>query len=125
MDNCKALKHKVQELIDCKAFKFTPTGLNVRTNPITMYVGPLVNVIEEVDNQELTKRQEEIRAYIFIIWENLMNHGLIPSNHVDGEVCTSNPRNDESLKRCIQQLIDQGTIKIGLPIKEKEEMVVL
>ena len=53
MENCKALNHKVKDLIDFKAFTFTPTGSNVRTNPMPTHVGPSINAVEESDNQEL------------------------------------------------------------------------
>lgn len=106
MDNCKALKHKVQDLIDGKAFTFMPTGKNVRTNPMLTHVGPLVNVVEESDNQELIKKVEEIQASLLVIGEQLIKDGLILKNHVDGEGCITGPENGEILKSCIQQLVD-------------------
>lgn len=34
VENCKALKHKVQDLIECKAISFTTVSPNVATNPM-------------------------------------------------------------------------------------------
>lgn len=125
VDSCKALKHKFQDLIDYKAFTFTPTGQNVGTNPMLAHVGSLVNAIKEVDNQDVIGRVEKIWTPIFIIGEQLRKNGLIPTNHVDNEACTSNTKNDENLKKCVQKLIYQGTIQIGRLIKKEEELNVL
>jgi hypothetical protein len=38
VENYKALKHKVQDLIDSKAVTFTPVRPNVATNPMPVYV---------------------------------------------------------------------------------------
>lgn len=88
MYNCKALKHKVQNLIDCKAFIFTSTGPNFGTNPMSAHVESSVNSIEEIDNQDVIGKVEEIRTLIFFIGEQLRKHGLIPTNRVDNEACT-------------------------------------
>ena len=37
VENCKALKHKVQDLIECKAISFTPVSPNVATNPMSAH----------------------------------------------------------------------------------------
>lgn len=95
MDNCKALKHDVQDLIDGKAFTFMPTGQNVRTNPMLTHVGPLFNVVEESDNQELIKKLEEIQTPLLVIGEQLIKDGLILKNHVDGEGYISDPETTE------------------------------
>lgn len=39
MENCKALKHKVQDPIDYKAITFTPICSNVATNPMSTHAG--------------------------------------------------------------------------------------
>lgn len=48
MENCWALKYKVQELLDSKAIQFTPdNGPNVIQNPMLAHVGATVNVVED------------------------------------------------------------------------------
>lgn len=34
VEDCRALKHKVQDLVDSKAITFTPNSLNILKNPI-------------------------------------------------------------------------------------------
>lgn len=40
IENCKALKHKVQDLIDAKAITFAPNGHNTNNNPMPPHAGP-------------------------------------------------------------------------------------
>jgi hypothetical protein len=37
IENCKAFKHKVQDLVDSKALTFTPVRPNVATNPMLVH----------------------------------------------------------------------------------------
>ena len=54
MENCWALKYKVQELLDSKAIQFTPdNGPNVIQNSMPAHVGPTVNVVEEGESLDL------------------------------------------------------------------------
>lgn len=59
VDNCKELKHKVQDLIDCKAITFTPNGSNVKTNPMPTHADPSVNAVKESDSLKLVTVVEE------------------------------------------------------------------
>lgn len=68
---------------------------------------------------------EEIQTPIFVIGKQLIKHGLIPANQVDGEGCISGSKNSENLKSYIQKLINQGTFQIRRWIKEEEEVFIL
>lgn len=46
IENCKALKYKVQDLIDSKAITFTPNGPNVNNNLMPPHNKPAVNMVE-------------------------------------------------------------------------------
>lgn len=47
------------------------------------------------------------------------------TNHDDCKDCISDPWSCTKLKRCVQQLINQGTIRIGRPIKRRVKEVFL
>lgn len=47
VENFKALKHKVQDLIDSKAISFAPNGPNINNNPMPPHVSPSVGMVEE------------------------------------------------------------------------------
>lgn len=66
--------------------------------------------MEENIDQEIIEKVEEIQTLIAVIGAQLIKHGLIPSNHVGNEACTSSAQIDESLKSYAQQLINQATI---------------
>ncbi|MCI21632.1 gag-protease polyprotein, partial [Trifolium medium] len=53
IENCKAFKYKVQELIDRKLISFKEEGPNVKTNPLPDHASSSVNAIEEVEELEL------------------------------------------------------------------------
>ena len=46
IEQCVALKHKVQSLIDAGWLTFQEDGPNVKTNPLANHRGPAVNAIE-------------------------------------------------------------------------------
>jgi len=46
VEQCMALKHKVQSLIEAKWLKFQEDGPNVKTNPLANHGGPAVNAVE-------------------------------------------------------------------------------
>lgn len=45
VENCKALKYKVQEIIESKAVMFAPNGPNMNKNPMPPHNKPTVNMI--------------------------------------------------------------------------------
>lgn len=62
-EDCKALKHKVLDFIDCKEFTFTCP--NVSTNSMPTHAGSSLNSIEEVT--------EDRREVIIILGLNRQN----------------------------------------------------
>lgn len=46
VENCKTLKHKIQDLINCMEFTFV--NPNVGTNHMSAHAGALANAIKEV-----------------------------------------------------------------------------
>lgn len=54
MENCWALKYKVQELLDSKVIQFTPSNWpNVIQNLMPIHGGPIVNMVEEGERLNL------------------------------------------------------------------------
>lgn len=49
--NCKALKQKVQELIDAKLLTFKELGPNVYNNPFPRHPHPSVNALENMNEE--------------------------------------------------------------------------
>lgn len=47
-EDCKALKNRVQDLIDFKVFSFMPQAPNINNNALPGHAVPSVNAVEEV-----------------------------------------------------------------------------
>lgn len=92
---------------------------------MSAHIGSSVNVIEEADNPYIIIRVEGVRTPIVVIGEQLRKDGMILTEHVDDEICISTSENNESLKSCMQELINQAVIQIGWLSKKEEEVTVL
>lgn len=106
--NCKALKYKVQELMNDKLLTFKKIGPNVKNNIMLGHAGPVVNAIEECPEIETIKDVERIKIHILIIHDKLTEVGITQEVHGFCEVCLSSPEECEELKQCLQELINQG-----------------
>lgn len=58
VENCKALKYKVQQLIESKVIIFTPNGPNVNNNPMPPHNKPIVSMVEEVEGKKLVPNMD-------------------------------------------------------------------
>ena len=77
IENCKALKFKVQDLVDAKIISFTPVGPNVQTNPMPPHAGATANAIEVVDEQILMTKVDEIKMPLALVKEYLLKQGIM------------------------------------------------
>ena len=53
MENYKALKYKVQELIESKTITFSPNGPNVNNNLMRPYNKPMKNMLEKEEGKKM------------------------------------------------------------------------
>lgn len=60
VENCKALKYKVQELIESKAITFTSNGPNVNNNPMSMHIKPTLSIVEEAKGKKLVSNMDKL-----------------------------------------------------------------
>lgn len=111
----------MQDLLYSKAISFTPSGPNVKNNFMLTYEGPFFSALEESVSQKMVTKVDKIQPLMMVIREQLLIHGLIPTNHVSSDDYVSNLETCEELKGCIQQLIDQGTVHVGRFTKEEED----
>lgn len=96
IENCRAFKHKVQDLIESKAITFAPNGPNINNNPMSSHVGPSVSVIEE---EKMVKRcVGDIRTPLAVVKEQLLMNEVHPKCDAKCEDCLMNPQGCEKLK---------------------------
>lgn len=89
INNCKDLKHKVQDLIDAKAISFTPNGPNTNNNPMLPHDGPSVSMIEE--EKKVIYFVDEIRTLLATVKEKLFMNEVNPGCDEKCEDCLINP----------------------------------
>ncbi|XP_050919544.1 uncharacterized protein LOC127137099 [Lathyrus oleraceus] len=78
IDNCKALKYKVQDLIDSKAIMFTPKGPNVNNNPMPPHNNAAVNMMEADNGRRLMSCVDELKTPLIEIKNALMRDNAFP-----------------------------------------------
>ncbi|XP_058776858.1 uncharacterized protein LOC131651207 [Vicia villosa] len=112
IENCKALKHKVQDLLDSKAIEFTPTqGPNVVQNPMPPHGTHAANAIEVVEDAHLVKDVIELGSLLPLLKKELLRMSLYVSC---GEFCTDCMVTSsvcDKVKGGIQQLMDSGYLQ--------------
>ncbi|XP_019459925.1 PREDICTED: uncharacterized protein LOC109359686 [Lupinus angustifolius] len=77
IENCRALKFKVQHLIDSKWLNFRQSTPNVSNNPLPNHGNHGVNDVEEVQEEYFLKDVSEIYTSMKVIFKELCNQGMI------------------------------------------------
>ncbi|XP_050889760.1 uncharacterized protein LOC127095058 [Lathyrus oleraceus] len=122
IENCRALKHKVQDLIDSKAITFTPNGPNTNNNLMPTHAGPSVSVVE-VDKM-VKQCVGDIRTPLSIVKEQLLMKDVHPGCDAKCEGYLMNPHECERLKVGIQRLIDQQVLIVEqIPANNEVDML--
>jgi hypothetical protein len=109
IENCKAFKYKVQELIDQKLLTFKEVGPNVKGNPLPSHSGANVNNISSTE--ELIRDVSAIKTPS--VRETLINYDQFLNMDAKCEICEENPSYCTKMKECLQKLMDQGLVQIG------------
>ena len=86
IEQCVALKHKVQSLIDMGWLIFQEDGPNVKTNPLANHGGSTVNAVEECGPQKPKQMKDMVTSRRFIL-EVLREAGKISFDGHKGDSC--------------------------------------
>lgn len=85
----------------------------MKNNPFHGHPGSSVKAVEEFAKTGLIKEVGNVKTPMLIIREKLDEAGLIQEVHAVCEVCLSSPDECEELKRCLQELTNQGAVQIS------------
>lgn len=77
IDNCNALKYKVQELIDAKLLTFKELDQNMKNNPLPGHLGPYINSIKEFVEIDMIKEVKKVKTHMLVIHEKLTKAMII------------------------------------------------
>jgi len=118
-ENYKALKYKLQNLINAKWLSFEDDSPNVRSNPLPSHGRPSVNAIEETFGCTLRKNVEDIKTSLRVIFEEMCKFGLIEGSFDNNYAFSLHPDAGHAIEHCdvfkqiLQGLIDRNFIQVG------------
>ncbi|XP_019435942.1 PREDICTED: uncharacterized protein LOC109342407 [Lupinus angustifolius] len=121
IENCRALKFKVQHLMDSKWLNFRQSAPNVSNNPLPNH-GSHENVVEEVQEESFLKDVSEIRTPMKVIFKEMCNQGMIEvlKETEDGEGCCEMHgltghviENCAEFKMLLQKMMDTKLMVVG------------
>jgi hypothetical protein len=124
IEDCRALKEKVQELIDNKSLSFKEKGPDVKNNPLPGYNGPNINAIEESADFDEIKRIEDVKTPLLMVHAKLVKFGLIEGTHDNCEECALSPKGCQMVKKQVQELMNQGILQISRARKMEDVLVI-
>ncbi|XP_027337054.1 uncharacterized protein LOC113850691 [Abrus precatorius] len=127
-ENCRALKFKVQDLINAKWLNFKEDNPNIRSNPLPGHGGSSVNVVEEESAHVLKRKVEEVTTPLKVIFYELCKADLIKGFVHEENMCDLHPNAYHSIEDCeefkhvLQTLMDKHLVQIG-HFKRKNEVL--
>ncbi|XP_050889358.1 uncharacterized protein LOC127094581 [Lathyrus oleraceus] len=120
IEKCKALKYKVQDLIDSKAITFAPKRPNMNNNLMPPHNNASVNMMEADNGRKLTSCVDELKTPLIEIKNALMKNNVFPICGNYCEHCLINPQQCGTLKSVIQQLMNQGILVVDCPSTKED-----
>lgn len=120
IENCKALKYKVQDLIDSKAITFAPNEPNVNNNHMPPHNKANVNMVKLDDGRKVISSVSELKTPLIEIKHILMKSDVFSVCIDTCEHCLKDPQQCEVLKASIKTLVNQGIILIDRPCTLKD-----
>ncbi|KAI5425209.1 hypothetical protein KIW84_031131 [Lathyrus oleraceus] len=108
-DNCKALQLKVQDLRDAQAINFAPVP-NVIQNPMPAHGGQRINVVDSGETLNLVSDVTKVKTSLSVVKDRLLKGQIFPGCGEECRNCQADENGCDSLRRGIQQLIDEGCL---------------
>lgn len=109
VENCWALKYKVQELLDSNAIQFTPNNRpNIIQNLMPAHVGHTVNFVEDGEILNLIMDVNLLSNPLRYVKSYLIKNGVFPRCFLECCECQNQLEGCDNLKSGIQNLIDEG-----------------
>ncbi|XP_027368345.1 uncharacterized protein LOC113874309 [Abrus precatorius] len=127
-ENCRALKFKVQDLINAKWLNFKEDNPNIRSNPLLKHGRPSVNAIREESAHVLKRKVEDVTTPLKVIFVELCKADLIKGFVHEENMCHLHPNAYHSIEDCeefkhvLQTLMEKHLVQIEHP-KEKNEVL--
>ena len=117
VEQCMALKHKLQSLIEARWLTFLEDGPNVKTNPLANHGEAAVNAIE-VCRSHRPKLLKDVMTPRRFIYKALQDAGVIPRGGHKKDSCLMHPGMPYNMETCsvvgdlLQHMINQGRLEV-------------
>ena len=117
-EKCRALQHKVQDLIDAKAINFAPVP-NVVNNPMPQHGGHRVNNIEGKEAEDLVVNVDDVQTSLLVVKGRLLNGGVYSGCDEDCLGCAESENGCDQLRAGIQGMMDEGCLQFSRAVKDR------
>ncbi|KAF1888250.1 hypothetical protein Lal_00000637 [Lupinus albus] len=125
-ETCRALKHRIQDLIDSKWLEFKDTIPTITGNPLPNHGNQGINVLEQDDDMVVVEKVEDMKTPLKVIFKVLCQQGLVEmvgGGAYEDDVCLMHGILDHTLEICtefkalVQRLLDSRLLVIKKKIK--------
>ena len=110
IENCRAFKHVVQDLVDSKAINFAPTP-NVIQNPMPAHGGASANAIDGDEGLCLVSDVNAVKTPLLFVKDRLLKGGVFPGCMEDCQECPDHVNGCANLREGIQKLMNEGGLQ--------------
>ncbi|KAI5436705.1 hypothetical protein KIW84_022997 [Lathyrus oleraceus] len=111
VENCYPLKTKVQDLVRSGILFFEDVGPNVKKNPLPEH-GKSVNMVQGCPNKYKVKYVSHIRQSLVEMHRLLCDYSHYEHDHDRCRVCSVNQIGCRQVRIDVQEMLDEGVIKI-------------
>ncbi|KAF1866133.1 hypothetical protein Lal_00043088 [Lupinus albus] len=132
METYRALKHRIQDLIDSKWLEFKDTVPTITGNPLPNHGNQGINVLEQDDDMAVVERVEDMKTPLKVIFKVLCQQGLVEmveGGAYEDDVCLMHGILDHTLETCtefkalVQRLLDSRLLVIEKKVKGSDIFV--
>ncbi|KAF1872307.1 hypothetical protein Lal_00003775 [Lupinus albus] len=131
-ETCRALKHRVQDLIDSKWLEFKDTVPTITSNPLPNHGSQGINVLEQDDDMAVVEKVEDMKTPLKVIFKVLCQQGLVEmvgEGAYEDDVCLMHGILDHTVETCtefkalVQRLLDSRLLVIEKKVKGSDIFV--
>ena len=113
LEHCIALKSEVQRLVRANLLSFRDLNPNVQANSLPNHVGLIVNMVHGCPGQYQVFDINLVRADLVQMHATFCGmSGFARHNYGSCKICCRDSRGCSTVRRDLQQLLDDGTIQI-------------
>ncbi|KAF1884245.1 hypothetical protein Lal_00043530 [Lupinus albus] len=131
-ETCRALKHRIQDLIDSKWLEFKDTVPTITGNPLPNHGNQGINVLEQDDDMAVVEKVEDMKTPLKVIFKVLCQQGLVETmgeGAYEDDVCLMHGILDHTVETCtefkalVQRLLDSRLLVIEKKVKGSDIFV--